>query len=282
MEKLKGLRVVSFESRRSAEMAELIRKQGGEPVSAPSMREIGCHENREAIAFGRELLAGEVDFVIFFTGVGFRHLLQILDGQFASEAVRAALGAIPLIARGPKPAAAMREEGLVPAVTVPSPNTWRETLAAIDGKLDIRGKRVAVLEYGESNPPFLEALRERGARLVSVPVYKWALPEDLGPLRAAIAALIAHELDVALFTSATQFEHLLQVAGQDGLKAPLLEALHRHTAVFSIGPVCSETLRKHGVPIDCEPQNPKMGSLILAASEHARRLVEAKRAKTGD
>ena len=37
---LSGLRVVSFESRRSAEMAELIRNYGGEPIQAPSLREV--------------------------------------------------------------------------------------------------------------------------------------------------------------------------------------------------------------------------------------------------
>lgn len=278
MEKLQRLRVVSFENRRCAEMAELIRKQGGEPVSAPAMREVGREENRAALAFGRSLIAGEVDLAVFFTGVGFRHLLQILDRQFAPEAVRDALRAIPLAARGPKPVAALREEGLSAAVIAPSPNTWRELLAALDEFGNLDGKRVAVLEYGEANEPFLAALRERGARVSPVPVYKWGLPEDLGPLRAAIAAIAAREIDAALFTSSTQAEHLLKVAEGDGLKAPLLEAFHRHVAVFSIGPVCSETLARLGIPVDAEPQSPKMGSLILAASEQARRLAEAKRA----
>ncbi len=277
MEKLQSLRVVSFESRRSLEMAELIRKQGGEPLSAPSMREVGCAENSAAVEFGRALLAGEIDAAVFFTGVGFRFLLQILDQQFEPARVRSALAAIPVVARGPKPVAAMREQGLVPAVTVPSPNTWRETLAAIDAHLDFNGKRVAVLEYGEANRPFIDALVQRGAKITPVPVYKWALPDDLGPLHEAIKEIAARRVDVALFTSSAQAEHLLQIADQDGLRAPLMDAFQRHVAVFSIGPVCSETLRELGIPIDAEPLNPKMGSLILAAAESARVLTEAKR-----
>ena len=49
---LTGLRVVSFESRRSAEVAELIRNHGGTPMQAPSMREIPLADQHEALAFG--------------------------------------------------------------------------------------------------------------------------------------------------------------------------------------------------------------------------------------
>ena len=41
-ENLRGFKVVSFESRRAKEMAELIRRYGGEPLVAPSMREIAA------------------------------------------------------------------------------------------------------------------------------------------------------------------------------------------------------------------------------------------------
>ena len=52
---LQGLRVVSFESRRAKEMAELIRRYGGKPILAPSMREIPLGENRAALDLFRQL-----------------------------------------------------------------------------------------------------------------------------------------------------------------------------------------------------------------------------------
>ena len=69
-----GLRVLSLESRRSAEIETLIRKQGGEPFVAPSMRETPLEENAEAIRFAESLLNGEFDAVILLTGVGTRML----------------------------------------------------------------------------------------------------------------------------------------------------------------------------------------------------------------
>ena len=59
LQRLSGLRVVSFESRRSAEVAELSRNYGGEPIQAPSMREVPLADQHEAFAFGEALLAGE-------------------------------------------------------------------------------------------------------------------------------------------------------------------------------------------------------------------------------
>ena len=62
---LNGLRVVSFESRRSAEMAELIRNYGGEPIQAPAMREVPLTDQRgRARVRGEALLGGDWDALI--------------------------------------------------------------------------------------------------------------------------------------------------------------------------------------------------------------------------
>ncbi|HEX9788540.1 MAG TPA: uroporphyrinogen-III synthase, partial [Candidatus Binatia bacterium] len=130
-ENLHGLKVVSFESRRAKEMAELIRRYGGEPIVAPSMREVPLSENRAAIEFLPEVEAGRFDMLILTTGVGTRTLHQVLLTQYPQEKILAALGKMQILARGPKPVAALKELGLIPAITVPEPNTWREVLAAL-------------------------------------------------------------------------------------------------------------------------------------------------------
>jgi uroporphyrinogen-III synthase len=104
-----------------------------------------------------------------------------------------------------------------------------------------------------------------------VPVYRWALPEDLGPLEVAIRAIAAGELDVALFTTATQVAHLLQVAGRMGLEPAVRDGLAR-MVVASIGPTTSEELRAQGLRIDMEPSHPKMGILVREAAERAASL----------
>lgn len=271
-----GLRVVAFESRKAEEMRRLILRAGGRPRVAPSMREVPLEDQREALEFGRRLLSGAVDLLILLTGVGTRTLIEALASRHSKPAVLDALARIRLVARGPKPIVALAEAGLKPAVVVPEPNTWRDILSTLDERVPVAGQRVAVQEYGESNPELLEGLKTRGAEVLRVPVYRWALPEDLAPLREAIAAICSDAADVLLFTSATQVEHVLRVADQMGRVAELRAATQR-CVVASIGPICSEALRRRGLAVDLEPAHPHLGSLLAEAARESRSILERKR-----
>ena len=277
-----GLRVLALESRRAPELAKLISTYGGKPLVAPSMREVPLESNKEALAFAARLLAGEFDMVIFLTGVGARTLLGVVETVHDRGMYVAALQRVKVVARGPKPIAALREIGITPAITAPEPNTWHELLRALDeaGKaspeLGLQGARVAVQEYGVSNPELLSGLRERGAAVTRVPVYQWALPHDLAPLRAAIRAIAEGNVDVALFTTAVQAVHLFQVATEMQLEEPVRNGLNR-AIVASIGPTTSEELQRHGIRADLEPSHPKMGFLVKEASEQAGELLRQKR-----
>ena len=183
-----------------------------------------------------------------------------------------------VVVRGPKPLAVMRELQVPVWLTAPEPNTWRELLAALDerkSEVSLDGLNVAVQEYGASNPDLLAGLEARGARVTRVPVYQWALPEDLEPLRQAVRAIVAGELDVALFTSATQAVHLLKVADTMELRDAARDRLQR-MVIASIGPTTSEELRQQGVPVDLEPSHPKMGFLVREAAEQAAEIRRRK------
>ncbi|MGH7826586.1 MAG: uroporphyrinogen-III synthase [Candidatus Binatia bacterium] len=273
---LQGLKVVSFESRRARETAELIRRQGGEPIVAPSMREIPLSENTAPLEFFKKLIAGEIDAVILLTGVGTRTMVETLAAHYSKERIAELLGSVAIIARGPKPVSALKELGLSPTMTAPEPNTWKEVLSIIDGNMELKGKRVAVQEYGVTNDELLSCLEARGATVARVPVYRWALPEDIGPLRTAIREVKNGGADIAVFTSATQVEHLFKVARQDHVESDLRAAFAR-VLVASIGPVCSEALARVGLRADFEPEHPKMGQLIGELAQHGREALEKKR-----
>lgn len=272
---LQGLRVVSFESRRATEMVELIRRYGGEPVTAPAMREIPIGENRAALELLPQLEAGDFDLLILMTGVGTRTLNQALLTQYPQARIVSALRKTKLVARGPKPIAALKELGLAPDVTVPEPNTWREVLATLDAAASLRGKRIAVQEYGIPNPELVSGLEQRGATVKTVRIYKWALPVDVAPLRAAIQQILNGEADVALFTNGAQVDHLFQIAAEDKADEKLRRAC-ANLVIASVGPVCTEVLGQFGVKPDIEPPHPKMGSLIAAVAASARRVLAAK------
>jgi uroporphyrinogen-III synthase len=281
MSRFAGLRVLALESRRAPELSKLISSYGGLPIVAPAMREVPPESNTEALAFATRLFAGEFDIVIFLTGVGARTLLGVVETTYKRDEYVAALQRIKVVARGPKPIAALREIGITPALIVPEPNTWRELLGALDDAaqsavgIRVNSARVAVQEYGVSNPELLDGLEKRGARVTRVPVYQWALPNDLAPLRAAIQSLAEGKLDVVLFTTSVQAVHLFQVAAEMNLEKEMRAGLER-AMVASIGPTTSEELSRQRIRVDLEPSHPKMGFLVKEAAERAAEFIRRK------
>jgi uroporphyrinogen-III synthase len=277
---LAGLRVVAFESRRASEIEHLLARHGATVISAPALREVPIDENAAALELVRRLEERTLDAVILLTGVGTRALVEAVQASCPTERLVALLGAVPIVARGPKPVAALRALGLAATVRAPEPNTWRELLDALDRELPVRGLRVAVQEYGKSNDALLDGLRARGADVLRVPVYRWALPHDVGPLRAAIARLVARDAEVAVFTTAVQLDHLLQVAAaMPAGVAALEDALRDDVVVAAIGPTAAEALREAGLPADLVPEHPKLGYLVAEIAGHARRALDEKRAR---
>lgn len=277
---LDGRSVLSLESRRAPELALLIVNYGGRPVIAPALREEPIDSNREAIALASALIRGEYPLLILTTGIGTRLLVRAATPVFGQERIVAALGATPILARGPKPVAALREIGVSPWLTAPSPHTWREMMALLDtraaGTCD-GGTPVAVQEYGAANPELVHALEQRGARVTTITMYRWALPDDVEPLRSAVRAIVAGRIDVVVFTASVQLMHLLQVAASMGLAGAVRQGL-RFTLIASIGPMTSEEIRRQGLPIDLEPSRPKMGVLVKELADRCEDLLRAKRA----
>ncbi len=274
-----GLRILSLESRRAREVEKLIRTYGGEPFVVPAMREIPLVSNVAALAFADRLMAGEFDLVIFMTGVGVRAVVEIAQTRYDREDFLAALRRVKIAARGAKPGTALRDLKVPVTVTSEEPSTWIELLRALDEGLGdtLAGFRVAVQEYGASNPELLAELSGRCRELTKVPAYQWALPEDLQPLRECVLGIASGSVDVVLFMTAVQVIHLFQVAEQIGAEEQLRSGLAA-LVVLSIGPTTTEELAHYRITPDFEPSRPKMGFLINEAAQYAGMISEQKRA----
>lgn len=272
---LDGLRVISFESRRAKEMAELIHRQGGSPLVAPAVREVPLEDKSDAFDFAEQLLRGEFDMVIFLTGIGARALDKVLEAKYPRGWLTAALRGVTIVARGPKPAAALREMNVPVAIVVPEPNTWRELIKAIDGRTE---RRIAVQEYGRTNIELLDALKSRGAEVRPVRVYQWKLPENTAPLRDAARRLAGANVDVVLFTTSVQVSHLMQIAAEEGV-ADAVRAGFKDVVVASIGPTTTEALEEYGIVPDITPAHPRMGFLVKETSDRADEILKSKRGK---
>ena len=164
-----------------------------------------------------------------------------------------------------------------PHITVPEPNTWRDILHTLDEHKPegLSGLRIAIQEYGTTNPDLAQGLTERGAQVRSVPVYRWALPDDVEPLKRALRSIVDGTVSVVLFTSAAQIDHVVKLFDAADERVAFREALGK-TMVASIGPVASQRLRDHHLSVDFEPSRAKMGILVKEAAEHAAEILTRK------
>ncbi len=271
-----GLRVAAFESRRADEMTRLIQRLGGIAAVSPSMREVAMDTNPAAVDFAHRLISGQIDVVILNTGVGTRYLIQQVERHVGRDRFLASLSDVTTIARGPKPTAVLKQCGLTPTYIAPEPNTWREILAIVDEHAPVANMTVGIQEYGVPNASLVAGLEARGAHVISITVYRWDFPEDTGPLEDNIRTIVAGNCDVLLFTTGHQVVNLLETAGRLDLLKPLRSRIER-MVVASIGPTTSETLRSARLPVDLEPDHPKMGHLVAAAAARAGQLLVRKR-----
>jgi uroporphyrinogen-III synthase len=262
----------------SAEMSRLIERNAGQPLVAPAMREIPIplQDNGAVFRFGVKLILHQVDILILMTGVGTKALFEVLQTRYPLAEIIEALRKTILVARGPKPMAALKAIGLEANITVPEPNTWQDVIATLDYYRPVQNLKIAIQEYGISNPDMIEDLKKRGADVFPVPIYRWALPEDKGPLKAAISEVLDGKIDAMLVTNAAQIEHVMQLVEQEG-KTELFREACKKLVLASIGPTASEALKRHDLPVDFEPSHPKMGVLVKELGErvHALRLAKA-------
>lgn len=267
MANLVGAKIALLEARMNSELAQLVRRHGGEPVSVPAVREVTIDAGAEVTLLIDRLTARAIDFIILQTGVGVMTLLNEAEKLGRKDELLAGLGQTTIIARGPKPTAVLSRNGLKPDVTTQSPFTTADLLTAMES-LELKEKIIAVLHYGERNTALAEALTGRGAQLQELCLYEWFLPEDTSRLEQLIDELIERRFTAVAFTSQIQARHLFQLAESAGKADALRDAFNGAVIVASVGPTCTAALNSLGVAVRVEPESPKMGPMVLALAAY--------------
>jgi len=263
---LDGARVALLESRMESELASLVRRHGGEPVCVPAMREVERDCAAEA-GLAIDALSPPGAIVVLATGVGLQRWLTVAAGLGRDAAVRDGLARATVVCRGPKPVAVLKREGLTAHVRAPAPHTTKELLDVL-APIEVRDHDVVFVHDGGATRVVPEALAARGARVHEVQPYAWALPEDLAPLEALVASLVAGELRAIAITTQVQARNLFGVAESLGKRAALVHALTTRVVVAAVGPTCARTLEELGAPAKVVPEQSKMGPLVLALADY--------------
>lgn len=246
-----------------SELAELVRRYGGVVRSAPAVREAPLDCAGIVADFVTRLQRPARRVHVFLTGAGATALFQEAERQGQLPRILESLKRGAIVARGPKPTAALKRYGLIPNLSAASPYTSSELLEAMSG-LDLANVEVTVVHYGERSDMLAEAFRQRGAALNELCVYEWRLPDDIRPLQDLARGVVTNELDAVIFTSQVQWKHLHRVASAIGLGDAIIQALTNDVVVAAVGPICSTALVEAGIRPHVVPENPKMGPLVAA------------------
>ncbi len=262
---MQGKRVAVLESRLGRQLTELVEGRGGQPFHAPALAELPDLDQGRIGELARSLEARPAKLFVFQTGVGTKALFAALDSLQLTSKFLDQLASNTVAARGPKPTAALRARGVRIDRSAADPFTTHEILECTKD-IAVKGERVVVQRHGSVNTELDHALEARGAEVIEIPTYRWALPGDTAPLAELVGRLERGEMDAVLFTNAEQVRNLFSIGNQLG-KTELLRGALNRTLVASIGPVASAALRDAGVKVGVEASPPKLGALLSSVEE---------------
>ena len=259
---MKAKRIAILETRMGEQLAALVTQRGAVAFHAPALAELPDLDASAIERLVRSLEAAPPKLAVFQTGVGTRVLFETTDRLGITPLFLQILEKATIAVRGPKPSGALRSRGVRIDRAATDPFTTHEVLDAIRD-LELRGARVIVQRHGSANTELDRALEAKGATVVEIPTYRWALPQDTQPLCDLIARFERGEMDAAVFTNAEQVRNLFLVAERLGKADALRQGLNS-TLVASIGPVASAALHEARVRVGVEAKPPKLGALLAS------------------
>jgi uroporphyrinogen-III synthase len=266
---LTGFTVGVTAARRREELTAMLRRRGARVVEAPTMRILPLEDDTALRRATERCLAAPLDYVVATTGVGWRGWMSAADGWGQGRQLAAMCREAVVISRGPKATGAVRASGLGESFS-PESEANDELLTWLLAR-DLRGRRIAVQEHGAPLDGFVAALRERGADVVAVPVYRWGPPEDPEAVRRLVEQTVRREIQAIAFTSAPAITGFLDSARTQELHAEVLDAMRGGVTgggvlPVCVGPVCARPLEEHGIrPV--QPDRGRLGSMVRAIAE---------------
>ena len=264
---LAGWRVGVTADRRANQQIEALRRRGADVVHGCTMRPLDLSDDARLLEVSRGLVDQPPDTLVLQTGMGLNMWLDAMDGIGLGDQVRAALGGCEVLARGPKAVSAARRAGLEVAWSAPD-----ELFAQIVDHVAATGgrNRLFLQVDGTDEEALAAPLADSCREVVVVPIYRWALPVDVGPAEVLVDAICDGGLDAVTFTTRQAAVHLVGIAEARGRRDDLLAALDGIRVVpVSVGPVCSEAMRSLGMTGLVEPERPRLVAMLDALADLA-------------
>ncbi|MFW0794934.1 uroporphyrinogen-III synthase [Gordonia sp. CPCC 205515] len=276
---LTGFTIGVTAARRADEFAALLERRGATVMHAPAIRIIPLVDDDELRVATESVIANPPDIVVATTGIGFRGWIEAADGWGLADELIEKLSGTRLLSRGPKSNGAIRAAGLREQWSPPSESSSELISELLEE--GVNGKRVGVQLHGattdwEPLPDLAEVLREAGATIIPIPVYRWVPPDDPAPMSLMIDAIVGGEIDAVTFTSAPAVASMLGLAQKLGVLESLLASMRTTVPAICVGNVTAGPLHALSVPT-MQPTRFRLGALARLIAEELPRRAQVLR-----
>ncbi len=262
---LAGYAVGITADRRWEEQAELLARRGATVLHGPTIKTLPLGSAEDLRRATEQVILEPPDIVVANTGIGMRAWLSAAESWGLGEALHGALDSSSIFARGPKASAAAHQAGL--EVTARAASELMSELIELIIATDISGKRVAFQCHGDDSPLAISALKDAGANVIEIPIYRWILPESSFAAETLIQAIVNHSVHAVTFTSAPAVRNLLLIATEMGLEHQVRSALSSAVLAVMVGPVCAAAAKEVGISSCIVPEKYRLGPMIRALSD---------------
>jgi uroporphyrinogen III methyltransferase/synthase len=258
-----GKRVVLTRAQEQArEFSQLLAAYGAEPVEVPTIQ-IVPPASWQAIDDAVARLS-TYKWLIFTSVNGVR---PFMDRLHAAGKDARALANLSLCAIGPRTAQELGAYGLTPDV-VPTEFQAEGMITAL-AHVGIRGSRVLIPRAEVAREILPEQLRELGATVDVIPVYRTITPQmDVASLTQQL-----HDGQVAAvtFTSSSTVRNFVELfGGRDAVRS-----LVARVVIACIGPITAHTAEEYGLTVTVMPAENTVPALAEAIVRHFKEGVRA-------
>lgn len=253
------LRVHLTAQRRSREIDDALTRLGAQVFHCPALVVVPAERDEQIARDTRAILAARPEAVLITTGVGLRAWLAAADALELGEPLRRLLGQTRLLARGAKAHGAIRAAGLTADWVAPGESTSEliEHLA-MEG---LSGRTVAIQHHGMDDGRDARDLRERGAQVHGVVLYRYAEPADPKPVLRSVREAADGSADAVLFTSAGAAAAWLKAADAEQRRRLAERSAAGNLGLFAVGAVTAAPLREHGLTVQ-HPERFRLGAML--------------------
>jgi len=236
------------------EAGKLIEEKGGIPYYMPAIEIKGLSNFEQIKKLIAEMLDLQVDYVIFMSTNGVKHLFSAADELKQTSQLQEGLASTFVIAVGPRTADSLEKDYKVHVSLVPTKYSSEGLIECFE-EGEVEGKKIRIPRTSSASPTLTGKLKEMGADVEEIYVYESGLPVDEKLKEKFYQDLTAGKIDAILFGSGLSAKNIFKMLSEKASMDKLRSIMNQKITTVAIGPTTADALNEMGIKVDVMPED---------------------------